>query len=251
MDRVWVILGSSPGEERPLADTAPSKPLPVPGWQVVLQRGPDGRMRWVRAHMLAGAPGAARASGSERAALHRIRVEVAGETLGSVWALRSRDLREPDRAETRILAAAADQLGPGHRPRSAGPGGDERGDRPPERGSEDGPARLRFARPSHSAGHDPSGGGQHARRVGGLDGCRPARGLPGDRQRSRTNGPARSQPARPQPYRRRSPQAGARAVRSRRSGDPGGQARRRRPRRSTSASSWQNSCLRSWPTSCT
>ncbi|MGZ6272945.1 MAG: sensor histidine kinase, partial [Candidatus Limnocylindrales bacterium] len=111
MDRVWVILGSSPGEERPLADTAPSKPLPVPGWQVVLQRGPDGRMRWVRAHMLAGAPGAARASGSARAALHRIRVEVAGETLGSVWALRSRDLREPDRAETRILAAAADQLG--------------------------------------------------------------------------------------------------------------------------------------------
>jgi two-component system sensor histidine kinase KdpD len=112
MDRVWVILGSTPGDERPLADTAPSKPLPVPGWQVVLQRGSDGGMRWVRAHMIAGgAPGAARASGAARAALHRIRVEVAGETLGSVWALRSRDFREPDRAETRILSAAADQLG--------------------------------------------------------------------------------------------------------------------------------------------
>ena len=31
--------------------------------------------------------------------------------LGSVWALRAREEREPDRAETRILSAAADQLG--------------------------------------------------------------------------------------------------------------------------------------------
>ncbi|HEY5433719.1 MAG TPA: ATP-binding protein, partial [Candidatus Limnocylindrales bacterium] len=42
---------------------------------------------------------------------HRVRVEVAGELLGSLWALRARAEHEPDRAETRILAAAADQLG--------------------------------------------------------------------------------------------------------------------------------------------
>jgi two-component system sensor histidine kinase KdpD len=106
MDRVWVILGATAGEERAMADTAPSEPLPLPGWQVVLQRGPDGRMRWVRAHVLNG--GARRAP---RTALHRVRIEVAGENLGSVWALRSREHREPDRAETRILSAAADQLG--------------------------------------------------------------------------------------------------------------------------------------------
>jgi two-component system sensor histidine kinase KdpD len=106
MDRVWVSLGASPPEERTLADTAPTEPLPVPGWQVVLQRRPDGQMRWIRAHVATG--GARRAP---RAALHRVRIEVAGEMLGSLWALRARNELEPDRAETRILSAAADQLG--------------------------------------------------------------------------------------------------------------------------------------------
>jgi two-component system sensor histidine kinase KdpD len=107
MDRVWVSLGATPSEEQTLADTATSEPIPVPGWQVVLQRSrPDGQMRWIRAHVATG--GARRAP---RAALHRVRVEVAGETLGSLWALRARNEREPDRAETRILSAAADQLG--------------------------------------------------------------------------------------------------------------------------------------------
>ena len=106
MDRVWVVIGTTPADERLLADTLPSEPVPVPGWQVVLQRGPDGAMRWVRAHIPGGA-----ARRTPKAALHRIRIEVAGETLGSIWALRSRGQREPDRAETRILSAAADQLG--------------------------------------------------------------------------------------------------------------------------------------------
>jgi two-component system sensor histidine kinase KdpD len=106
MDRVWVGLGATPAEERTLADTAASEPVPVPGWQVVLQRRPDGQMRWVRAHVATGS-----ARRAPRAALHRVRIEVAGETLGSLWALRARNELEPDRAETRILSAAADQLG--------------------------------------------------------------------------------------------------------------------------------------------
>jgi two-component system, OmpR family, sensor histidine kinase KdpD len=110
MDRVWVSLNEGPSGERTVADTAPAEPLPVPGWQVVLQRKPDGHMRWIRAHV-AGAGAGRGARGSARAALHRIRIEVAGETLGSVWALRARNETEPDRAETRILSAAADQLG--------------------------------------------------------------------------------------------------------------------------------------------
>ncbi len=40
----------------------------------------------------------------------RVRVEVPGEALGSLWALRGGDAREPRQAETRIVAAAADQL---------------------------------------------------------------------------------------------------------------------------------------------
>ena len=105
MDRVWFGLGAAGVEERVLADTTTSEPPPLPGWQVLLQRTPNGEMRWVRAHVPGGGTRAA------RVALHRIRVEVAGETLGSVWAVRTRGRPEPDRAETRILSAAADQLG--------------------------------------------------------------------------------------------------------------------------------------------
>ena len=106
MDRVWFGLGPTPTEERIVADTAAAEALPMPGWHVVLQRPSDGPARWVRTHV--GRPGAGR---SAKAVVHRVRVEVAGEPLGSLWALRARAEHEPDRAESRILAAAADQLG--------------------------------------------------------------------------------------------------------------------------------------------
>jgi len=108
MDRIWFGLGPTPAEEKTIADTAPGGSLPIPAWQVVLQRSPgDEPARWVRMHV-ATAPVRRNA---DRATMHRVRVEASGEALGSVWALRSRDEREPDRAETRILSAAADQLG--------------------------------------------------------------------------------------------------------------------------------------------
>src|SRR5512140_2315448 len=106
MDRVWFGLGQSPTDERIVADTAAEEALPVPGWHVVLQRPPGGPPRWVRTHV--GRPGSRR---SAKVVVHRVRIETAGELLGSLWALRARSEREPDRAETRILAAAADQLG--------------------------------------------------------------------------------------------------------------------------------------------
>ena len=108
MDRIWFGLGTTPAEERTIADTAPGEPLPIPAWQVVLQRSPgDEPARWVRMHV---ATAMVRRK-ADRATVHRVRVEASGEALGSVWALRARDEREPDRAETRILSAAADQLG--------------------------------------------------------------------------------------------------------------------------------------------
>jgi two-component system sensor histidine kinase KdpD len=108
MDRIWFGLGPSPAEERVIADTSPGQAMPIPGWQVVLQRSPgDEPARWMRMHVSV-SPGRRNAS---RATVHRVRVEASGESLGSVWALRARDEREPNRAETRILSAAADQLG--------------------------------------------------------------------------------------------------------------------------------------------
>jgi two-component system sensor histidine kinase KdpD len=108
MDRIWFGLGPSPAEEKNIADTAPGESLPIPAWQVILQRSPgDEPARWVRMHVAT----AAVRRNADRTTMHRVRVEASGEALGSVWALRSRDEREPDRAETRILSAAADQLG--------------------------------------------------------------------------------------------------------------------------------------------
>jgi two-component system sensor histidine kinase KdpD len=108
MDRIWFGLGAAPAEEKTIADTAPGQPLPVPAWQVVLQRSPGNEpARWVRMHVAT----AMVRRRADRATVHRVRVEASGEALGSVWALRARDEREPDRAETRILSAAADQLG--------------------------------------------------------------------------------------------------------------------------------------------
>jgi two-component system sensor histidine kinase KdpD len=108
MDRIWFGLGATPAEEKTIADTAPRQPLPVPAWQVVLQRSPGNEpARWMRMHVAT----AMVRRRADRATVHRVRVEASGEALGSVWALRARDEREPDRAETRILSAAADQLG--------------------------------------------------------------------------------------------------------------------------------------------
>ena len=108
MDRIWFGLGATPAEERTIADTAPGESLPIPAWQVVLQRSPgDEPAKWTRMHV---ATAMVRRTGG-RATVHRVRVEASGEVLGSVWALRARDEREPDRGETRILSAAADQLG--------------------------------------------------------------------------------------------------------------------------------------------
>jgi two-component system sensor histidine kinase KdpD len=108
MDRIWFGLGPTPAEERTIADTASGQPLPIPAWQVVLQQSPGEESgRWVRMHV---ATAVVRRK-ANHATVHRVRVEASGEALGSVWALRARDEREPDRAETRILSAAADQLG--------------------------------------------------------------------------------------------------------------------------------------------
>jgi two-component system, OmpR family, sensor histidine kinase KdpD len=109
MDRVWLGLGPTPADERIVADTAEGQPLPVPTWHVVLQRkAGDEPARWVRTHV---AVGTGRRRAPDGAVVHRVRLEVPGGSLGSLWALRSQGERDPSRAETLILSAAADQLG--------------------------------------------------------------------------------------------------------------------------------------------
>mgnify|MGYP001025989144 CR=1 FL=1 len=51
------------------------------------------------------------ARGADGIDVYRVRIEASGEPLGSIWAERPRDLGEPDPTQTRLLAAAADQVG--------------------------------------------------------------------------------------------------------------------------------------------
>jgi two-component system sensor histidine kinase KdpD len=108
MDRAWVSLGNDDTRERVVADTAPGNPLPAAGLHQVLLRTPgDAPARWVRIHP----PAPHRVRAASDFETFRVRIEAGGESYGSIWATRARDRGEPDLNATRLLAAAADQIG--------------------------------------------------------------------------------------------------------------------------------------------
>ena len=105
--RVAIALGSDDAEERIVADTADEagrQPLPALHW--VLHRAPgDDPARWSRVHQ---SSTTRRSTGVDAL---RVRVEANEATFGSIWAIRARGSGAPDRTTTRLLSAAADQLG--------------------------------------------------------------------------------------------------------------------------------------------
>jgi len=116
MERVAIALGADDASERIGADTAAGGP-PLPALHWVLRRTPgDEPATWFRVHQPAAqrrpGPAAALTSGltSGMAAL-RVRIIANDAAFGSLWAIRGRERGEPDRTTTRLLSAAADQLG--------------------------------------------------------------------------------------------------------------------------------------------
>ena len=109
LERAWVGFGPDAGLETIAADTGEGGAPPVPARLRVLQRTPgDQPARWV----LVQRPGAQRTAPTAAAGeAYRVRIEASGEPLGSLWGIRARDAGEPDRVQTRLLAAAADQIG--------------------------------------------------------------------------------------------------------------------------------------------
>src|SRR3954447_25492912 len=67
----------------------------------------DTPAQWVRVHQPAGG----HSRGPTDAEIYRVLIEAGGLTLGSVWAARARADGAPTPDETRLLSAAADQLG--------------------------------------------------------------------------------------------------------------------------------------------
>jgi two-component system sensor histidine kinase KdpD len=107
MQRVWIALGNGP-VERIAADTLAAEARPAVGLHNVLQRTPgDAPARWVRVHL----PTTSRGRPVSGLDTYRVRIEAGGEAYGSIWSLRSRGSGEPTRTETRLLGAAADQIG--------------------------------------------------------------------------------------------------------------------------------------------
>jgi two-component system sensor histidine kinase KdpD len=105
--RVWIAMSADPATERVVADTGEGAPPVNPPRLRVLQRKPgDDPAQWLRVQR-PGTP--TRPVGSQDS--YRVRIEASGEPLGSIWALRDRQLDEPGAVETRLLAAAADQVG--------------------------------------------------------------------------------------------------------------------------------------------
>jgi two-component system, OmpR family, sensor histidine kinase KdpD len=106
LERVWIVAGAG-AAERVLADTGDGSPPPHPSLTSNLVRTPgDEPARWVRTH----AKGRDGAPSTTDALQYRARIEVDDVQLGTIVALRDRELGEPSRSETRVLALAADQV---------------------------------------------------------------------------------------------------------------------------------------------
>jgi two-component system sensor histidine kinase KdpD len=108
MERIWVALGPDDARERVAADTDTDPRPVIRGLYQVLQRTPDDTpARWARVHQ----PGQGRGGQTSGRGAYRVRIEAGSRQFGSIWAVRDRDQAEPDRTETRLLSAAADQIG--------------------------------------------------------------------------------------------------------------------------------------------
>ena len=133
MDRVWVGLGPSPAEEHVVADSRPGAPRPslLSRW-VLHSTSAETQPNWARVRDTPGgrlhgqaqeqaqvrARDQARDHADHRAHEHeepvtvfRVQIQVGGDTIGSVWATRVHGDPLPGRSHSRLLAAAADQLG--------------------------------------------------------------------------------------------------------------------------------------------
>ena len=105
MSRIWVVVG-----EATAADTASvgAPPPTTRAVHTVLRRRPgDEPAEWVRVH--APSPGR-KAEQATTETFYRVSMTVGDRSFGSLWGSRSMRVGDPDPGETRVLAAAADQI---------------------------------------------------------------------------------------------------------------------------------------------
>lgn len=110
LGRVWVGLGPTWPQEQVVADTTPGTSLPVPGPHSVLRRSPSSsQAAWVKLSP----PRPPTAARPESLALYRLELADGEEMIGSLWAAVDSRVGAPSSEDTRLLAAAAEQIGQG------------------------------------------------------------------------------------------------------------------------------------------
>ncbi len=109
VDSLRIALGPNDGSERTAAESGDAAGAGRSALHWQLRRTPgDEPAQWVRIH----SPSASRRQEPRQGIdLFRVRIEAGGRPLGSIWASRSRRGGLPDRSATRLLSAAADQIG--------------------------------------------------------------------------------------------------------------------------------------------
>ena len=112
LTRAWVALGEGSDRVRVAADTGSGTVPLIPATYHALQRKPgDQPAEWVRIHSPKRPGALKRAEVKLDGEPFRVKIVANGNELGSVWAVRSRGSLAPDGAQTRLLSAAADQIG--------------------------------------------------------------------------------------------------------------------------------------------
>jgi two-component system, OmpR family, sensor histidine kinase KdpD len=115
MERTWIGLGATIAHERAVADSANGAgPTPQIGTHAVLQRDRDeGSATWTRIRPPVSPPHVARTEAvvGGRYALYRVEIRAGPELIGSLWSQRAESAGRPGLEQSRLLAAAADQIG--------------------------------------------------------------------------------------------------------------------------------------------
>ena len=107
MRSLWIALGPDDAGERVAAlvgDTPPAGS--ALHWTLRRMPGEE-PARWMRIHTGGRIPQTADAGQST----YRVRIEAGARTLGSIWGTRATSAGKPDRSATRLMSAAADQVG--------------------------------------------------------------------------------------------------------------------------------------------
>jgi len=108
MDRVWIGLGSTWAQEQVVAASDAGPESPASGPHSVLRQDAGGQPAWVRL-----SPPGKPVGRRDGIGLYRIELTDGTQSIGSLWAARDPHLGLPADEETRLLAAAADQIGQG------------------------------------------------------------------------------------------------------------------------------------------